>query len=70
MVYITLFCGELIDKYYLKMMQIEKDLWGVLEFYKSVWQYSLYGYYLMDNHIHLLIKKGKEEIGHIMKELA
>lgn len=70
MVYITLFCGELIDKYYLKMMQIEKDLWGVLEFYKSVCQYSLYGYCLMDNHIHLLIKEGKEEIGHIMKRIG
>lgn len=41
-----------------------------LHYYKSVSHYALYGYCLMDNHVHLLIKEGKEPIGHTMKRIG
>jgi putative transposase len=43
---------------------------GYLQYYKEIASYILYGYCLMDNHIHLLIKEGKESIGHTMKRVG
>ncbi|AJQ28884.1 transposase [Pelosinus fermentans] len=43
---------------------------GYLQYYKEIARYILYGYCLMDNHIHLLIKEGKEPIGHSMKRIG
>ncbi len=41
-----------------------------LLYYKKVCDYLLYGYCLMDNHIHLLIKEGAEPIGKVMKRIG
>ncbi|GMA98948.1 transposase [Pelosinus sp. IPA-1] len=41
-----------------------------LRFYKESSNYIIYGYCLMDNHIHLLIKEGKESIGNTMKRIG
>ena len=38
--------------------------------YKEICEYELYGYCLMSNHIHLLIKEGKEPISQIMKRIG
>lgn len=43
---------------------------GYLQYYKDIAGYLLYGYCLMDNHIHLLIKEGKESIGNTMKRIG
>lgn len=43
---------------------------GYLQYYKEISNYSIYGYCLMDNHIHLLIKEGKEAIGNTMKRIG
>nr|WP_092073186.1 transposase [Dendrosporobacter quercicolus]NSL48746.1 transposase [Dendrosporobacter quercicolus DSM 1736]SDM55306.1 REP element-mobilizing transposase RayT [Dendrosporobacter quercicolus] len=43
---------------------------GYLQYYKDIASYLLYGYCLMDNHIHLLIKEGKESIGNTMKRIG
>lgn len=41
-----------------------------LLYYKKVCDYVVYGYCLMDNHIHLLIKEGTESIGNVMKRIG
>ncbi|WP_432662549.1 transposase [Wukongibacter baidiensis] len=41
-----------------------------LEKYKKVSEYEVYGYCLMSNHIHLLIKEGKEPISNTMKRIG
>lgn len=41
-----------------------------LRFYKESSNYIIFGYCLMDNHIHLLIKEGKESIGNTMKRIG
>ncbi len=41
-----------------------------LEKYKTICEYHLYGYCLMTNHIHILIKEGKETISQIMKRIG
>lgn len=38
--------------------------------YKEICQYKLYGYCLMDNHIHLLIKEAGESISDIIKRVC
>ncbi len=38
--------------------------------YKDSSEYQLYGYCLMSNHIHLIIKEGKDEIARIMKRIG
>ena len=43
---------------------------GYLQYYKEIASYIPFGYCLMDNHIHLLIKEGKEPIGHTMKRIG
>lgn len=43
---------------------------GYLQQYKDVANYVIYGYCLMDNHIHLLMKEGKESIGNTMKRIG
>ena len=47
----------------------ERFIW-CLQFYKELSQYKVYGYCLMNNHIHLLIKEGKEPIGKTMKRIG
>jgi len=47
-----------------------EKLLGYLQYYKEICNYIIYGYYLMDNHIHLLIKEGKEGIGNNMKRIG
>jgi len=47
----------------------EKFMW-CLQYYKEVSQYTIYGYCLMDNQIHLLIKEGKELISKAMKRIG
>jgi len=41
-----------------------------LSHYKAVCQYQIYGYCLMDNHVHLLIKESEHDIGSIMKRIG
>jgi REP element-mobilizing transposase RayT len=41
-----------------------------LKNYKSICEYKVYGYCLMSNHIHLLIKEGKETISQAMKRIG
>lgn len=47
-----------------------EKLIGYLQYYKGISNYIIYGYCLMDNHIHLLLKEGKEPIGHTMKRIG
>ena len=47
----------------------EKFIAG-LQYYKELCDFSIYGYCLMDNHIHLLIKEGKESVGTIIKRIG
>ena len=46
-----------------------KFLW-CLRYYKEPGQYQVYGYCLMSNHVHLLIKEGKEPIATTMKRIG
>ena len=46
-----------------------KFLW-CLRYYKEPGRYQVYGYCLMSNHIHLLIKEGKEPIATTMKRIG
>ncbi|TWH46240.1 transposase [Sporomusa sp. KB1] len=39
-------------------------------YYRNVCDYTVYGYCLMDNHVHLLIKESEEEIASIMKRIG
>ena len=41
-----------------------------LEKYGGVSGFKIYAYCLMGNHIHLLLKEGKEELGIIMRRMA
>ncbi len=41
-----------------------------LQYYKELSQYKIYGYCLMNNHIHLLIQEGKEPIAKTMKRIG
>lgn len=41
-----------------------------LKKYKEISQYKIYGYCLMSNHIHLLIKEGKETLSQAMKRIG
>ncbi len=41
-----------------------------LKDYKDISEYKIYGYCLMSNHIHLLIKEGKESISKVMKRIG
>jgi REP element-mobilizing transposase RayT len=43
---------------------------GYLQYYKLIANYIIYGYCLMDNHSHLLIKEGNESIGNTMKRIG
>jgi Transposase and inactivated derivatives len=47
----------------------EKFIWS-LGYYKELSQCKIYAYCLMDNHIHLLIKEGKEPIGDTVKRIG
>ncbi|WP_416358821.1 transposase [Desulforamulus putei] len=42
----------------------------VLNKYKEICRYLVYGYCLMDNHIHLLIKEGEEFLADAMKRIG
>ncbi|AJQ26190.1 transposase [Pelosinus fermentans] len=41
-----------------------------LGYYKMVSNYMLYGYCLMDNHIHLLIRENEESISQVIKRIS
>jgi len=41
-----------------------------LEEYKDICEFVFYGYCLMDNHVHLLIKETKESVSDIQGEAA
>ena len=41
-----------------------------LKYYKETSEYELYGYCLMDNHIHLLLKVGSEPLEQIMRRIC
>ncbi len=41
-----------------------------LSHYKDICNYKIYGYCLMDTHIHLLIKESEEDIAAIMKRIS
>ena len=43
---------------------------GTLKYYKGLCNYLLYGYCLMDNHIHLLIKEKDETISQVVKRIS
>lgn len=43
---------------------------GVIEEYKEVCGYEIYAFCLMSNHIHLLIKEGKEELGIVFRRIG
>lgn len=47
----------------------ERFMW-CLQYYKELSQYKMFGYCLLNNHIHLLIKEGKESIGKTMKRIG
>ena len=38
--------------------------------YKEICEYEIYAYCLMSNHIHLLIKEGKEELGIVFRRIG
>ncbi len=38
--------------------------------YKEVSQYEIYAYCLMNNHIHLLLKEGKETLGNVFRRIG
>jgi len=42
----------------------------IIKEYKELCGYKIYGYCLMGNHIHMIIKEEKEEIAQIMKRIA
>ena len=42
----------------------------MLQIYKEQCGYAIYAYCLMGNHIHLLIKEGKEDLTHIFRRIA
>ena len=41
-----------------------------LQKYKNICEYQLFSYCLMDNHVHLLIKEGKEPLETIMRRIC
>ncbi|MDD4569940.1 MAG: transposase [Tepidanaerobacteraceae bacterium] len=38
--------------------------------YKKICEYEIYAYCLMSNHIHLLIKEGKEDLGRVFRRIG
>ncbi|KAB3531119.1 transposase [Alkaliphilus serpentinus] len=47
-----------------------KKLLEILKYYKTISKFELYGYCLMDNHIHLLIKETDESISKIIQRIS
>lgn len=43
---------------------------GTLGNYKSVCGYEVYGYCLMSNHIHLILREGKETVSQVIKRIG
>ena len=43
---------------------------GVIEEYKEVCGYEIYAFCLMSNHVHLLIKEGKEDLGIVFRRIG
>ncbi|GAB6179251.1 hypothetical protein JCM14036_05700 [Desulfotomaculum defluvii] len=50
--------------------QDRKKFLGILERTKYISNYGIYAYCLMDNHVHLLIKEGDENISKLMKRIS
>lgn len=56
-----------------KIFEDEEDyqkLFETLVKYKTICEYEIFAYCFMDNHIHLLIKTGKETLGQIFKRIG
>ncbi|HHV18852.1 MAG TPA: transposase [Thermoanaerobacterales bacterium] len=51
-------------------MEDKERFLNTLKKYKGICEYEIYGYCLMNNHIHILIKEGKETISQIMKRIG
>lgn len=47
-----------------------EKLLETIKHYKTVSKYNIYGYCLMDNHVHLLIKETEESISKVMKRIS
>jgi putative transposase len=47
-----------------------KKFVDAIKYYRSISQYRIYGYCLMDNHIHLLIRETEENISDIIKRIS
>ncbi|HCF70510.1 MAG TPA: transposase [Syntrophomonas sp.] len=47
-----------------------KKFIDILERYKTEIDYKIYAYCLMGNHVHLLVKEGKEELSNTMKRIG
>lgn len=41
-----------------------------LEKYKNICEFNLYAYCLMDNHLHLLLREGKEPLETVMRRIC
>ncbi|MDO9565422.1 MAG: transposase, partial [Candidatus Desulfaltia sp.] len=48
----------------------KQKLVSTLKRYKEICGYDVYGYCLMSNHIHLLLKEGREPITQVMKRIG
>ena len=43
---------------------------GTLKKYQKESEYEIYAYCLMGNHVHILIKEGKEDLGNVMRRIG
>ena len=48
---------------YLKFLEVMKN-------YKEICEYKVFAYCLMENHVHLLLKVGKEDLSKIFKRIG
>ena len=51
------------DEDYLKFLEVLRD-------YKQVCEFNLYAYCLMSNHVHLLLRTGKEDLGMVFRRIG
>lgn len=48
----------------------QKKFMDILDRYRKKIEYEIYAYCLMGNHVHLLIKEGKEVLSNTMKRIG
>lgn len=68
-IYHMILRGFEMKNVFLQQDEKEKFL-EILSDYKDVCGYQVYGYVLMDNHVHLLIKEGNVSIGNMIKRIG